>query len=148
MYVTSAKNRTIYYTIRLDSENWGIVKACYVNGQYTKPQLLGGGVNSPYFDAHPCIAPDETFIIFDSKRPGAIGGEGDIDLYICFKNKEGDWGDAVNLGDKINTPKQEHVASLSPDGKYLFFAHGEPDQWDIYWVSTKIIENLKPDALK
>ena len=121
MYVTSAANGTIYYTVRLEEGNWGIVKACYVSGHYNKPELLTGGINSPYFDGHPCIAPDENFLIFDSRRPGAVGGDGDIDLYICFQNEEGHWGEPINMGDVINTPQEEHVASLSPNGKYLFF---------------------------
>ena len=36
------------------------------------------------------------------------------------------------------------IASISPDGKYLFFGRNG----DIYWVRTKIIEELKPDELK
>ena len=88
------------------------------------------------------------FLIFDSKRPGAVGGEGDIDLYICFRNKKRMWGDAISMGDKINSPLQDHVASLSSDGKYLFFAHGEQDCWDIYWVDAKVIDELKPEHLR
>lgn len=75
MYVTSAANGTIYYTVRLKKRDWGIVKASFVDGQYQKPELLTGGTTSPFFDGHPCIAPDESFLIFDSRRPGAVGGE-------------------------------------------------------------------------
>jgi hypothetical protein len=32
------------------------------------------------------------------------------------------------------------IASITPDGKYLFFRRNG----DIYWVSTKIIEKLRP----
>ena len=148
MYVTASENGTIYYTVRTEGDDWGIVKSCFVNGRYTEPEILEGGSNSPYYDAHPCIARDESYIIFDSKRPGATGGEGDIDLYICFKNREDLWGEALTIGSTINTSKQDHVAYLSPHGKYIFYAFGERDQWDIYWVDAKIIEKLKPDYLK
>ena len=148
MYITSTEDRTIYYTVFTENADWEIVKARYVNDRYAEPELLNDGINSPYFDAHPCIAPDESFLIFDSKRPGAIGVEGDIDLYICFRNKKGMWGEAINMGDRINSPVQEHVTSLSYDGKYLFFARGEQDRWNIYWISAKIIEELRPDELK
>lgn len=148
MYVTSARNGTIYYTVRIDENDWGIVKVTLVDGQYEEPVLLGGDINSPYFDGHPCIAPDESYLIFDSKRPGAIGGKGDIDLYVCFPNEDGQWGEAIRLGDGVNTPQEEHVASLSPDGKYLFYAHGPPERWNIYWADAQIIEELKPAHLK
>jgi hypothetical protein len=40
--------------------------------------------------------------------------------------------------------KKAGYAMLSPDGKYLFFSAGG----DIYWVSAKIIEDLRPKELK
>jgi hypothetical protein len=38
------------------------------------------------------------------------------------------------------------IARITPDGKYLFFEAYEPetDESDIYWVSTKAVENLRP----
>lgn len=143
MNVTSALNRNIYYTVRLSDNDWGIVRACFSNDGYREAELLEGGPESPYFDAHPCVSPDESFLIFDSKRPGAVGGEGDIDLYICFRDEKGVWGEAIHMGDTINTHQEEHVASLSPDGQYLFFARGKPERWDIYWVDAAFIKKLR-----
>jgi hypothetical protein len=41
-------------------------------------------------------------------------------------------------------------ARITPDGKYLFFERYLPatDQADIYWVSTEIIETLRPEELE
>ena len=50
--------------------------------------------------AHPFIAPDESYLIWDDEREG---GYGDNDLYISFRQQDGSWGAAINLGDKINT---------------------------------------------
>jgi len=52
--------------------------------------------------------------------------------------------EAINLGDKINTPGGNICASLLPDGKYLFYLANQ----DIYWVSTKFIEKIKREKLK
>ena len=110
-----------------------IVKSKFINNAYAQPEKLDGGVNSPFQDAHPFIAPDESFILFDSNRPG---GYGDNDLYICVKKGNNEWGDGINLGEPINTPDYDAIPSLSPDGKYLFFyRHG-----DIYWTDWEIIE--------
>jgi hypothetical protein len=89
--------------------------------------------------AHPCIAPDGSFIIFDSLIPSDKEGDEQTDLFISFRQKDGSWGDAINLGDKINTPGGNICASLAPDGKYLFYLANR----DIYWVSTEFIEKLK-----
>jgi hypothetical protein len=33
---------------------------------------------------------------------------------------------------------------ITPDGKYLFFTKMEQEQGDLYWVSTEILEELRP----
>jgi Tol biopolymer transport system component len=84
-----------------------------------------------------CISPDNEILIVHSDKAGGFGG---WDLYVSFKNKSGTWTELNNMGDVINTNQPEANATFSPDGKYLFFSRGD----DIYWVSTKIIEELKP----
>jgi hypothetical protein len=135
MYVTTTNDGSIYTT---DIRGPGVIaKSRFIDGKYTELEKLGGGVNSPMPGAHPCVAPDESFIIFDSRRPMESD---DPDLYVCFRQKDGTWGEAMNLGDKINTSAPEIAAALSPDGKYLFYQ----SRGDIYWVSTRILESFKP----
>ena len=99
MYVTVSKNGTIYTTdIREASE--GICRYKLVNGRYSEREHLTGGVNSPSPGAHPCIAPDESFIVFDSKR---TDDPDNADLFVCFPNDDNTWGEAISLGDNINT---------------------------------------------
>ncbi|MCJ7580276.1 MAG: hypothetical protein MUP98_07050, partial [Candidatus Aminicenantes bacterium] len=100
-----------------------------------------GGVNSPLPGAHPCIAPDESYIVFDSKRSD---DPDNADLFVCFLRMDGTWSEAINLGNKINTPQPEICAALSPDGKVLFYQ----SKGDIYWVNTKLIEDLKTKSIQ
>ncbi len=115
-----------------------------VDGKHEEPKLLNKNINSGK-SFHPFIAPDESYLIFDGKREG---GYGDSDIYISFRTKDGSWDDAINLGDKINTEAWEASASVTPDGKYLFFNRNigsdKYENVDIYWVDAKIIENLRP----
>jgi hypothetical protein len=143
MYATTTHDGTIYYTS--SDEDEGVVRSRFVNGRYLEPEVVGGGVNTPYPGAHPCISPDESFIVFDSRRPDE---KSDSELYVCFRNEDGTWGDAFYLGDELNEgPK--NCAALSPDGKYLFYTFFKSDSdADIYWVNAKIIEELKPKDLK
>jgi len=136
MYVTTSREGTIYTTdIRSASE--GIRRFVRVNGAYSSGERLRGGVNSPVPGAHPCISPDESYLVFDSKRSE---NPEDSDLFVSFRMKDGAWSEAVNLGKTINTPGSEICAAISPDGKYLFYQ----SRGDIFWVSTKIVEDLKP----
>jgi len=53
------------------------------------------------------------------------------------------------MGSLINTDMLERFPSISPDGKYLFFTRNKGSEIsDFYWVSAKIIEELKPKELK
>ena len=139
MYATATNNGTIYYTS--SDEDEGIVISRLVKSRYLEPEVVGGGVNTPYPGAHPCISPDESFIVFDSRRPD---GKSKSDLYVCFRNGDGTWGDAFSLGSKLNEGSK-NCAALSPDGKYLFYTFFKSDSGsDIYWVNAKIIEELRP----
>jgi ankyrin repeat protein len=91
------------------------------------------------------IAPDESYMLLESF--GGEGGYGGADLYISYRMKDGSWSQSINLGPKINTGATERFPSVSPDGKYLFFLRVS-DGSDFYWVSSKIIENLKPEEMK
>lgn len=112
-----------------------------VEGKRQSPRPFGKSINSGTWNAHPFIAPDESYLIWDGKRPE---GYGDSDLYISFRQADGSWGDAINLGSEINTPAWEAAASVTPDGKYLFFNRmTSSDNVDIFWVDIQAIKNLK-----
>ena len=101
-------------------------------------------INTGYNEHDPYIAPDESYLIFTSNRPG---GYESADLYICFKNTDDSWAEPINMGNKINSDKYDYCPILSPDGKYLFFSSYRTGNGDIYWVDAKVIEELKPDKL-
>lgn len=141
----SASSKGTYYFDEFKQDFTGDIRySRLMNGQYEEPRLLGKEINSGK-SFHPFIAADESFLIFDSKRDG---GYGDSDLYISYREQDGSWGKAMNLGDKINTLGWEAVASVTPDGKYLLFSRNmTPDNHenvDIFWVDAQFIENLRP----
>lgn len=112
-----------------------------INGNFEKPIALPETINAGMWNAHPFIAPDETYIIWDGERET---GFGDNDLYISFKQEDGTWGNAINLGEKINTEHAEAYGSISPDGKYFFFhrSYGG-DTGDIFWVDAQVVFDLR-----
>jgi hypothetical protein len=122
-----------------------IFRAVPENGEYRKVEKLPSPINTEYNDCDPLIAPDESFLIFHSNRPG---GFGDHDLYISFRDGRGQWTAPKNMGPSINTLGWQMAPSLSPDGKYLFFTRRKAFQTDepshILWVSIKIIDEFRP----
>ncbi|MFC1724447.1 MBL fold metallo-hydrolase [candidate division KSB1 bacterium] len=142
IYASTTKDGSIFYSKLIPESDRGIiVKETFENGTYNNEEILEGGVNTVYADSHPTIAPDENYIVFDSSRPGGFGWS---DFYVSFKKNDGSWSEAVNLGEDFSTAGNDLCPYISPDGKYLFFTKN----MDIYWVSTKVIEELKPADLK
>jgi len=141
MCVTAARNGNLYMTdvSGLVSPDRPVIVYPRSGEGNGPPQRVGGGVNAPTVADHAFIAPDESYILFDtSGRPGGQGGEGD--LHVCFRNPDGSWSEAFNLGDAINTPGTNFVPSVSPDGRYIFYMTGR----DIYWVSADILDTIRP----
>ncbi len=142
MYVTTTRDGSIYIT-DIDYEDGtkhGIARTKLVSDRLGPFERQKGGVLSPapgrMSGRHPCIAPDESFLIFDSYTIDPLGGQ--AQLFVCFREGDGSWGNAVNLSQALGT-EGNIAASLSPDSKYLFFTAGS----DIYWVSTEILDSLK-----
>lgn len=134
MFVTAAMNNNLYFTAGYNRK-FGIYMSKFINGEYQEPEFLSNEIN--YLrGAHPFIAPDESYIIFDAQPEGM----GKSQLYISFKDQTGNWTKAIKFDERINKTFTENIPNVSPDGKYFFFHRNN----DIYWVSTKIIEELRP----
>jgi hypothetical protein len=125
-----------------------IYRAESCNGRYTEAENLGIIVNTENPEQDPAIAPDESYLIYCSET---LGGYGGYDLFIVFRKKNGGWTSPVNMGENINSPGEDGRPSITPDGKYVFFAsnrHENKKDRDIFWVDAKIIDQLKPEELK
>lgn len=147
-YPAVAKNGNLYFfTSRKDGlGGCDLYVSRLVEQQYQIPENLGPSVNSATHDWDAIIAPDESFIIFSSQdRADTIGGQ---DLYISFRNQEGTWTQAKNMGHRVNSEYGEICPSLSLDGKYLFFTSRRRGEADILWIDAAIIKDLEPTDLK
>lgn len=147
IYPSVSKNGNLYFT----SDRGGgkgafdLYRSELKNGKYTEPVNLGDAVNTAGRELHACIAPDESYILFDSD--GLNEGRG---LYVSFRKKDGTWTKARHLGEAFNAfPVTAHV-NISPDGKYIFTSGAKnpkeqpyPNR-DIYWADAKAIEQFRP----
>lgn len=160
-YPSITLDNTLYFT----SAAMKIMRSRIMNGRYQDPELLSDSINTSVGEYNAVIAPNESFLIYTSHGwPDEIG-QGD--LYISYKKPDGIWTRAKNLGKKVNSQYTEMSPSLSPDGKYLFFAsnrkHGLNDdspnttfddiqrkamhfdngRFNIFWVDITSIINEK-----
>lgn len=146
MRLTASTSGTYYFdTFDKDNLSFPIRYSRLIDGKREEPKPLGDEINTGTHISHPFIAPDESYLIWDAKRED---GYGNSDIYISFRQQDGAWGEAINLGDKINTDVWEAAASVTPDGKYLFFNRNMGsdtyENVDIFWVDAQIIKDLRP----
>ena len=137
------QNGTIYFLDNIDGKV-GICRSVNKDGKYLKSEFLPEPINiEGARNWCPFIAPDESYLIFSSNRPGGMDEYGD--LYISFRKDNDEWGEVINMGKAVNTDKQERFPGVSPDGKYLFFTrwYDKPYYHDLYWVDAAIIKDLK-----
>ncbi len=100
-------NTNIMVAVRQPDGNWG------------KAEPIGAPINTPFADESPYIHFDNQTLYFTSDGHPGMGGK---DLFYTKKQPNGSWGEPVNLGYSINTPKNEFSLVVGPDGKTSYFA--------------------------
>lgn len=121
-YPTLAADGTLYFGSGRPGGKGGtdLYRARFANGRCEQPENLGEAVNTEFDEYEPYIATDQSYLFFmaSGRRDNHSGS---ADLYISLQ-KDGVWTEARNLGDEINSHREEYSPKVSPDGKYFFFS--------------------------
>lgn len=157
-YPTVSSDGTVYFfcSNRPDSQQADIYRCRYRNGIYLDAERLPWPINTEFDEHDPFVAPDESWLMFGSRRPGVLGRD---DTHICFRRKDGSWTHPLNLGSPLNSWSSENCIIVTPDDKYFFFSSGRvteipkgeevhtpySDRYgdnDFYWSDTAFIREL------
>jgi outer membrane protein OmpA-like peptidoglycan-associated protein/tetratricopeptide (TPR) repeat protein len=98
--------------------NLQLFSSKFVDQKWQKEQALPYN-NNEYSVGHASLTSDGKTMYFASDMPGGKGG---VDIYKTTIAEDGSWGEAQNLGDKINTEGNEMFPFIHADGELLFFA--------------------------
>ncbi len=100
----------IYYSIN-DGAGW------------TEPINPGEPLNSKNWESTPSFSSEGNEIFFSSNRKGGIGGQ---DIWKCDVSQNADgtlvFSNPTNLGENINTMKDERSPFIHPDNQTLYFS--------------------------
>ena len=102
----------------IEADNCDIYISFFKDGKWSKPRNIGAPINTRFYETQPSISFDNKTIYFVSKRPGGLGG---CDIYKCAMDENGQLGDVINLGPKINTAEDEQAPFIHPDNSTLYF---------------------------
>lgn len=121
--VSIAQNGTIYAS--------GIIKLRPEDGEYAKAEILTPDLKGTY----PFISPDESYIIYCSGKQR--------DLVVSYHKHDNSWTKPQQILDDQKPFWIQGFPIVSPDGKYLFFTADH----NIYWISARFLDELKPKDL-
>ncbi|MCB0707138.1 MAG: hypothetical protein KDC34_17600 [Saprospiraceae bacterium] len=130
-------NQRFYFTICKSIESWGgLTTRCEiyvtqrVNNNWAIPQRLEDYINDPAATTtHPNVVHngDTEILYFSSNR---AGGQGGMDIWFATRNVNGsetDFTMPVNLGEKINTARDEITPFYTLENATLYFSsNGHP----------------------
>ncbi len=97
----------IYYSEMKNGKDW------------TKPEEFIHN-SDEYSTAHPSVTQDGRTLFFASDMPGGYGG---VDIYKA-EFRDGRWGNPINLGPNVNTPRDEMFPFIRNDGVLYFSSMG------------------------
>lgn len=88
-----------------------------------------------YSAMHPAVSPDGSRLFFASNMPGSFG---EYDIYVATIHKNGALGIAKNLGEKVNTDKNELHPNPVANGALVFASDGREGYGglDVYMVEV------------
>jgi Tol biopolymer transport system component len=102
---------------------------------------LGGLLNSKYPDYTPVLTPDESSIIFTSRRDGFGNYQNINGLYfesIFISNlQNGEWQAPLLISPNINADENDAILSISADGQKLLFYKDEKNNGNIFLSNAK-----------
>ncbi len=118
----SSDGKTMYYTIcQGDCDLY--FSTINSDGSWGHPLKLPPAINSEKSsEKQPSISPDGQMLYFVSNRPGGLGG---FDIWVSVKNPNEVWGNAVNLGQPVNSPGNEQSPFIHFDNKTLYFSSND-----------------------
>jgi outer membrane protein OmpA-like peptidoglycan-associated protein len=118
----SADGRTLVFTACNTKNGLGscdLFVSYKMGNTWPKAINLGENINTREWESQPSLSADGSILYFVSDRRGGIGKR---DIYISKKDDDGNWSEAQNLGNQINTTEDEISPFIHPNGISLFFA--------------------------
>ena len=102
-----------------ERENEDLMISRNESGYWMQAEPLEG-INTPYNEGSATLSPDGKSIVF--ARCGSPDGLGLCDLYVSYRQEDGSWSEAENLGASVNSMYWDSHPSFSHTGDTLYFA--------------------------
>lgn len=119
-FTISPKGDEIFYTLQQPRfVNSTILHMVKKDGKWSKPEVAS--FSGRYRDLEAAFAPDGRTIYFSSDRPLKDGAtKKDFDIWRAMRNNNGVWSEPENLGNMVNSGKNEFYPSITRNNNLYF----------------------------
>jgi len=93
------------------------------DGKWQTPKVAP--FSGSYRDFDPVLSPDGKKMVFTSNRPVEGKLKQDYDIWMVEKRDDGGWSEPIHLDSTINSPYDEHFASIAASGT-IYFSSNRP----------------------
>ena len=107
------------------------------NGTWSRPTNLGPTINTTKKEDSPFIPAGSSLLYFSSEGHDGIGG---YDFFVADAEGDG-WGGPRNLGQGINTERNERFLSVSAGGDRIYFARDDDEKHFDLWMVERQAES-------
>ena len=118
----SADGRTLIFTACTGRKGYGscdLYISYKIGDTWLRPENMGSVIDSSSWDVQPSLSADGRGLYFISTRKGGVGGK---DIWYAEKNTKGIWQPPINMGDVINSVKDEISPFIHVNGESLFYS--------------------------
>ena len=112
------------------------------NGNWSKPENIGGNINTWSDEEAPFMGLDNNTLYFSSNDSTSMG---EFDIFMTVRDENGIWSEPVNLGYPINSVGDDIFYTHTADGKKAYFTSfrkGGLGERDIYEIDL-LVSNVK-----
>jgi WD40-like Beta Propeller Repeat len=136
--VTTAEGTVLYFSSTVTGNHDIYQSRLRTDGTFAPPTPVEA-VNTEFDDRMPNVRSDGLEMVFSSLRPADSNGTpsiGNFDVYVSRRSStRKPWSPPVNLGRAVNSPGSETRATLSWDGRRLYFGR----DGDIYSSTRRAV---------
>ncbi len=134
IYKDASGKGDIYYSESKNGTSW------------SDPVKLNESINTKYKETHASISADGQYLYFisDRTKQKVEGkflkqkiGYGGLDIYVSKRLPDGNWAEAKNLGQILNTSEDEEGVYVHPNGNLYFSSKGHNSMggYDIFYAT-------------
>ncbi|NND15526.1 MAG: cell envelope biogenesis protein OmpA [Eudoraea sp.] len=133
-FATAIEQKPLYGIFSKNETVYKIFKATKINGSWKQVKQVA--VCPKYASAlHPTVSPDGKRLFFASNMPGTFGA---YDIYVSDIRKDGSISSPKNLGEKVNTDKNELYPNVVKNAMLTFASDGRKGQGGLDLYAVKV----------